>query len=72
MTNIGEPAGCSRHIHIKYYDIKEYVRRKIFILCRLCTKLNVLDALTKILGYIQHDRHYDEILEDNGPKYWEG
>ena len=70
MANNGKPSGRSRHIDIQYYAVQEWVKRKIVVIRRVCTKENVSDALTKILGWVLHGRHCDEMMGYNGPKYW--
>lgn len=70
MVNHSNHAGRSRHVDIQFYVLQEWAKRGLAIVRRVPTKWNVTDALTKILGWVLHSRHCDEMMGYNGPKYW--
>ena len=69
MANHSKPCGRSRHIDIQWYTVQEWVKRGLMILRHVGTHLNPADAFTKILGWVLHHRHCDEVMGNNGPKY---
>ena len=69
LANHRKPSGRTRHLDIKLYAIQDWVQQGKVIVKRVCSALNPSDALTKILGQVLHNRHCDEFMGNNGPRF---
>jgi hypothetical protein len=69
MGNAQKPTTHTRHIDIKYFALREWVKRDLIHLERIDTLINIADHLTKPLSRNLFYQHADFLLGHIPPKY---
>jgi hypothetical protein len=62
MANAGQPTKRTWHIAIKEFALLDWVERDLLILETIATADNIADSLTKAVGKILFDCHFDIIM----------
>jgi hypothetical protein len=69
MANAQKPAGCTRHMDIRYHVLCEWVEQDLIVLERVDTTINKADHFTKLLSCVLFHRHIDYIMGHVSPEY---
>jgi hypothetical protein len=62
MANAKRSTDHSRHIDIQHFAPQEWVAKGEFILRHIRGTINPVDALTKALGWLLHQRHFTRVM----------
>ncbi len=69
MAKVQKPTSRTRHMHIWYHVLCEWVERDLIILERVDTTINETDHFTKLLSCTLFHRHIDYIMGHVLPEY---
>ena len=69
MANAGKPTERSRHIDIQYFDLQEWVERKLAKLHHILGIANPANYFTKALGWVLHFHHITRLMGHCGSSY---
>ena len=69
MANQGQPTRNTRHMELKNFAIQQWVERDLLLLKRIHTSHNYADAMTKVLGRVKFNKHFDYIMGKVRPSY---
>ena len=66
VSNHNRPSGRTRHMAREFFASQEWVRDKLLIYKKIDGKVNLADALTKLLPFNLFSRHFERMFGHNG------
>ena len=71
IGNAGKPTPRTRHMDVRWFSIQYWIALGFIVLEHIPGAYNIADCFTKVLGWVLHLRHTNQLMGYNGSPYYQ-